>query len=801
MRNRGNWRTTDLWIEPRVATGDPALGFHARFLVKFFDSAAYRLVKAAMDDRQLIQRFAADGSEEAFGQLVARHINFVFSVAQRLLGGDCHRAQDVAQLVFINLARKAPGLWGHQRRTADPEPLVLSGWLHRDTYFTALEMLRRDRRRNEREREAMAMNELERDPGPVNWHQMAPVLDEALNSLAPTDRDALLLRFFEQRSLVEIGERLGIGESGASHRVARALEKLRLLLARYGITTTTAALSASIATHGMQMAPAGLTPLLTRASLIAAANSSTSPLGILTLMISTKLKSTLAILAVLALTSGVAVIWPRATPNRDGRAAHTFPVKGKAAMHRRLPLQGVASRTSAVEAMDPGVAAALRKVREALVASGETRLYPQTAMEDALAALGKERKAALPLLREALHDAEGRVRQRAMGGLWLLRNEAAEARPDLMDVIRDGPRDDAEMAVRALGFIGPSAEMAPALIQALKADPSLRSQIFPILTMVNYTDPSKVNEVADYIRPLLKEADPGLRLEAAYAFAALKRQEAGTEVLPIAIQTVKSNANDTDVRMALSVLGNIYSDGKSSVPVFVSNSLSAACKDAIPALIDIANNNKREDIRFKALWLLDGLQPGLRPANPPMDTALKEQEQVAAFEASARSGQVSVPELIGALNQYPKSVPTIAGALAALGPNAHEALPALRDELIALEPKPDATMRDRRLAALARNVVADAIQAIAPDQPKPRFTQKDADGIMRIIDEYRQQADLTQGQRIGEALVSACPVPFEGLTPDQLRGLLRSLKGIDGTLYNAVTAQVGKSDPHFSTKP
>src|SRR5258705_146131 len=129
------------------------------------------------DDHQLLRRYANDGSEAAFAELVSRYVNLVYSAALRRAGGDAHLAQDVAQLVFTDLARKARSL---------PPEVVLAGWLHRATRFAAAQLIRGERRRQRREQEAVGMNISESTSG---WGEIRPLLDEALDELSGADRD------------------------------------------------------------------------------------------------------------------------------------------------------------------------------------------------------------------------------------------------------------------------------------------------------------------------------------------------------------------------------------------------------------------------------------------------------------------------------------------------------------------------------------------------------------------------------------------------------------------------------------
>src|SRR5438093_6928950 len=62
------------------------------------------------DDVRLLRQYVEGRSEPAFGQIVDRHVNVVYSAAWRAVGGDAHLAQDVAQTVFADRARKAWGL-------------------------------------------------------------------------------------------------------------------------------------------------------------------------------------------------------------------------------------------------------------------------------------------------------------------------------------------------------------------------------------------------------------------------------------------------------------------------------------------------------------------------------------------------------------------------------------------------------------------------------------------------------------------------------------------------------------------
>src|SRR3954467_11121983 len=99
----------------------------------------------ARTDTELLHDFAANHSEAAFGEIVRRYADFVYSAALRQTASP-DAAHDVAQMVFTDLARKAGSL---------PPSTLLIGWLCHASRLAALEQLRRDRRRLHRERQAM----------------------------------------------------------------------------------------------------------------------------------------------------------------------------------------------------------------------------------------------------------------------------------------------------------------------------------------------------------------------------------------------------------------------------------------------------------------------------------------------------------------------------------------------------------------------------------------------------------------------------------------------------------------------
>ncbi len=232
----------------------------------------------ATDDIALLREYASGNSEAAFETLVSRHARFVYSAALRQVR-DPHLAEEVTQAVFIILAKKAARIGGQT---------VLSGWLFRTTRYTAMAQMRTVARRRQHEQEALMEAENSANtPDPV-WEQISPLLDPALATLREKDRQAVLLRFFEQRSLAEVGSSLNATEDTARMRINRALEKLRKYFSRHGVVSTTAIIAGMLSANSLQAAPVGLTATITAT----VAKGSAAAASILTLV-----KGTLNIMA------------------------------------------------------------------------------------------------------------------------------------------------------------------------------------------------------------------------------------------------------------------------------------------------------------------------------------------------------------------------------------------------------------------------------------------------------------------------------------------------------------------------
>jgi RNA polymerase sigma factor (sigma-70 family) len=300
-------------------------------------------------DAELLRRYAETRSEEAFTELVQRHLAFVYAAALRQVGGSVHRAEDVTQAVFTDVARKAEQL--AQR----PE---LIGWLYTSTHFAAAKLKRAEQRRQTHEQEAHAMQQmLSSDGTAAEWERLRPVIDDVMHALPERDREAILLRFFQSCPFAEVGRRLDLSEDAARMRVDRALDKLRDLLAKRHITSTTAALGLLLANQPAVAMPAGLAASVTGAVLVnvvAGGGGAATALSVFKIMSMTKVQFGVAgALLILAFSTAVY----EAREARDTRVALTAANQARVDLSERLQKlnQRIADESARTEALQAAV--------------------------------------------------------------------------------------------------------------------------------------------------------------------------------------------------------------------------------------------------------------------------------------------------------------------------------------------------------------------------------------------------------------------------------------------------------------
>ena len=271
------------------------------------------------DDIMLLRQYAEGHSEAAFATLVERYVNLVYSTALRRSGSP-EAAEEITQAVFILLAKKAGAIG---------EKTILSGWLYHTTRLTAANFLRGEIRRQRREQEAHVQSVLN-EPQPTDdaWKQIAPLLEDAMARLGTRDRDAIVLRFFENKNLREVGAAIGGSEEAAKVRVSRALEKLRKIFANHGVKSTTAVISGAIAVHSVNTAPSALVKTISTVAISKGATAGASTLalvkGVLKVMAWTKAKTAIVVGVAAVLTIGTATVTTSAVKKSHTAAVENY---------------------------------------------------------------------------------------------------------------------------------------------------------------------------------------------------------------------------------------------------------------------------------------------------------------------------------------------------------------------------------------------------------------------------------------------------------------------------------------------
>ena len=200
-------------------------------------------------DHDLLADYVLQGDEQAFADLVNRHLSLVYGLASREIY-DFRLAEEISQNVFAALAQTAR----HRHPVGH-----ISAWLYGTTRKQIALTMRKERRRKHREMEGAHSTISVVEDGTSTWKDLVPELNLTLVQLSPNDQKIIFLRYYEGLSLKELGESLAIKERAAQKRLHRAIERLRQLLRKRGVALTAGMLVSDMFTAGAASPPASLT--------------------------------------------------------------------------------------------------------------------------------------------------------------------------------------------------------------------------------------------------------------------------------------------------------------------------------------------------------------------------------------------------------------------------------------------------------------------------------------------------------------------------------------------------------------
>ncbi len=390
-----------------------------------------------LDDIELLAQYARDHSEAAFAMLVTRHVNLVYSTALRSAGNP-HAAEEIAQAVFVILARKA--------RSLSPRT-VISGWLYQTARLTAANFLRAEIRRQHREQEAY-MQSLLNEPEPNVWPQIAPLLDAAMAGLGEKDRNAVVLRFFENKSLGEVGRALGASEDAAKMRVNRALEKLRKFFSKRGVVLPAALIAGAVSANSVHAAPVGLAATISSSTLAGTAVSTSTIIAATKIIAMTTLQKTV-ITATLAVVAGAGVY--------EARQASQLREQNQVLQQQQAPLADQLRQlqrerddaTNRLAALVDELADAKKNPAEVLKLRGEVgALRQEKAIAGSQNALNK--LTANPETRKTLRDQQKTGMSTLYSDLVKRLNLTPEQAGQLNDLLADHVMDSIDLITQAL---------------------------------------------------------------------------------------------------------------------------------------------------------------------------------------------------------------------------------------------------------------------------------------------------------------------------------------------------------------
>jgi len=377
-----------------------------------------------ISDSALLHDNVTARDEEAFGELVRRHLPLVYSAAARRLGDDLPATEDVAQAVFVQLAQKARELSKHP---------VLAGWLYVTASRMAASHCRYLERRQRRETLTMNADDHASTHSDPIWPEIKPFLDDAMQELGDEYRDAVVLRYFDGHDFGSVGRALGVTSDAARMRVARGLERLRALLKRRGITSTVVTLEALLLRESVEAVPAGLAVSIGRAvRTLPTAGASVPALagGTKALVFAT------AFLLIVGM--GTVVLRGPRTPGSTSTEDQLRPTAGSGDAIRLL--QGRPRIRPQGAQVDPKLVEALGYLRSALFATTLGTAERVSLLEQSAGMLVGLEGESIELFREALNAADPGVVSMAIEGIGRFGSLPREFGPELLALLENPER-------------------------------------------------------------------------------------------------------------------------------------------------------------------------------------------------------------------------------------------------------------------------------------------------------------------------------------------------------------------------
>lgn len=758
----------------------------------------------------LLAEYRQTGSERAFAELVRQYTNLVYSVALRRLS-DSQGAEDVVQAVFMRLAAAKPKLGGEAE---------LSAWLHRTTVHVAIDVWRRETRRRNREQQAFAM-EPSAPETPEPWELIAPALDVAINQLGATDRQALLMRFFQRKSMREVGESLGVNENAAKMRVSRALERLRSGLALPGAVCTAATLSTLLLTHSVEAAPSQLVARLVTVKFLSAG--ATSAFGIFSLlyqplMLMSKFKlATLIGLALLGLTLiGIhSALRSSTRPDPVPKVARSILMRPRTASPRPVLFERNRGIVDSLATLDPNaLEQAKKELRALLERPPKATGYPPRALCAALAKFGYQRLQAMPILLERLDIPDFETRHWALFGVRELMVESwgteaftqalALARPKLSPIFRseEEPLDLRRAAFQALV---PSGLIVERTLEGPKFALLDADTVFDLTAVLQSsakkTQGFRFELVDDFIRrhislapqddqilkgivnPLVQSDNFNQRFLAAFALASLPGDK------PSAIK---------DILVEELQLGGTPEGDNSYYAARGLGRLGPDAKDAVPALLEFASATKTWAAGYvqEALEAVCRIQPELRGQYPEIDAKLKQEAEAALPKAQVKTSSMSE---VTATLANPETGPQMLSSLADQIQNATDPAQQKSQVLAWLETMRQQSAESQR-AAIQKAM--DTLRAIPDQPPAPAPAQHTITITSLTLD---AQVLLLENPSVNDASLQALvnqwyeysrnnPAAI-AVTPERFQALSEAIKGIDPRFHETWLEQVLRTYP------